>query len=318
MEKNFIPLQIATIVPEKEITFDLFIYFKETYLCYLEKGHSLHPEKLDKLRTQKIARFYIKDEDERNYQKFLDALLKEALEDTKRPADEKMNLVESAAATGIECLSNDPKNSASYQITEKAAKSLRQLIEENPVLLKKIYTNMGENISEVIKHSLNVCALSTRLGKQLGLTEKELDDLGTAALVHDIGLSKLSKEDKVLFQKPKKVFTPGQKGVYKFHTKDGRAMLADKPWSNPAVLDLVEAHEENLAGEGPMKKSKLTPSEAILSLVNNYDKRVITQKIPPKQAMKELQIDEVGKYDLNHMKALNQMLKEDGLFEDSN
>jgi HD-GYP domain-containing protein (c-di-GMP phosphodiesterase class II) len=315
MEQNYIPLQIATIIPERKITFDLFIFFKETYLCYLEKDHSLQSDKLEKLRNQKIARFYIKEEDERSYQKFLDAVLKEALADPKKAPDEKMNLVESAAATGIECLTNDPKSHASYQITEKAAKSLRQIIEENPTLLKKIYSNMGETISEVIKHSMNVCALSTRLGKKLGLNEKELDDLGTAALVHDIGLSKLSKDDKALFNKAKKVLTPGEKGIYKFHAKDGRKMLSDKPWSNPTVIDLVEAHEENLAGEGPMKKNKLTLAEGILSLVNNYDKRVLSQKINPKQALKELKIEEVGKYDLTHIQALGDMLKEDGLFE---
>jgi HD-GYP domain-containing protein (c-di-GMP phosphodiesterase class II) len=318
MEKKltkYIPLQISTIIPSKAINFDLFIFFKEQYLLYIDSGKAIDDEKLDKLKLQKVARFYIRSQDEFNYQKYLDSILNAALENPTADIDSKVGLVEGAVGTGVEAMCEDPSTAASYKITQKAAKSLRKIIENNPNALKKIYTNVGETLSDLIKHSLNVCALSTGLGKRLGFSEDMLDDLGTAALLHDIGISKMKKEDRTLFIKPKKALTAGEKGVYKFHPEDSVKMLSDKPYVNPRVIELVRAHEENNSGDGPLKKKKLDQMEAILSLCNNYDKRVSEPKSSPRTAIKDLQVEEVGNYDLELIKSFIEMLKAEGLFD---
>jgi len=312
---EFIPLQIATIVPEKQLTFDLYIHFKGQYLLYSENGVALKPEKFEKLKAQQIARFYIVKEHEPNYFAFLDSILSEALSDKNGPLDNKLNITEGAAATGVEGMQKDPSSNTSYKITQKAAQSLREVIAQNPNALKKIYGRLSDSMTDVIRHSLNVCALSTKLGTKLGLSEKELDDLGTAALIHDIGLSKLSNENKILFTKHKKILTPDEQRIYRFHPQDSAKMLSDKPYVNPEIMELVKNHEEVNGGSGPMKKKKLTLAESILSLCNNYDKRVSSQKLSGKVAMKEMQIEEVGNYDLKVIKALGQLLQEEGMLE---
>lgn len=315
MSIEYTPLQIATIPAQKGITFDLYIFFKEQYLKYVEKDTSLAADKLTKLKVQKIARFYIKKEDEPSYQAFLDDLLTSAIRDEKTDVEKKIDLVEGAAATGVEAMGKEPSSIASYKITQKAAKSLREVIESNPQALKKIYGRVGNELTDVIRHAMNVCALSTKLGKAVGLKEEELDDLGTAALVHDIGIAKLKGEDKMMFAKPRKAFTPQDWQVYKFHADDSVKMLSDKPYVNESIIDLVRHHEENLKGEGPKKKSKLSVSEQVLSLVNCYDKKIVAQKLTAKEAVKELQIEEMGKYDLKMIQTFIKMLEKEGLIE---
>jgi hypothetical protein len=92
-------------------------------------------------------------------------------------------------------------------------------------------------------------------------------------------------------------------------------MLSDKPYVNPRVIELVRAHEENNSGDGPLKKKKLDQMEAILSLCNNYDKRVSEPKSSPRTAIKDLQVEEVGNYDLELIKSFIEMLKAEGLFD---
>lgn len=312
---EFTPLRITTVKPLRELTFDLYIHFKEQYLCYAKRGEQLSEDKFLKLKAQKIAKFFITEGDESNYQKFLDALLDETLSNPKIDVQEKVNMAEGAAESAIERMQKDPGSESAYRATEKAAKSLRQVILNNPDALKKIFGKKAEKNEQVIKHSLNVCALSVKLAEILKCSDQEMDDIGTAALIHDIGMTNLSKTDIELFYKPKKLLNNDDKRVYYMHTKDASSLLKDKAYVTPAILELVINHEEVLSGLGPNKKKKLTLSEEILSLVNNYDKRTITNKTTPAQTLKDMMIDELGNYDLKLLNEFKKVLQTEGLLE---
>ncbi|MBC7713707.1 MAG: HD domain-containing protein [Rhizobacter sp.] len=311
---EYTPLRISTVKPLRNLTFDLYIHFKDHYLCYAKNGEQLSEEKFQKLKSQKIAKFYITERDEVNYQKFLDALLDETLSNPKAELEEKVNMAEGAASSAIERMNTNPTESA-FRATEKAAKSLRQVITGNPDALKKIFGKKAEKNEEIIKHSLNVCALSVKLAEVRRCTEQEMDDLGTAALIHDIGLTTLHKDDLALFTKPKKAFTNDDKRVYYLHCKDAAIILREKPFVTPVILELVINHEEVQSGLGPNKKKKLSQLEEILSMVNNYDKRIITNKTSPTQTLKDMMIDELGNYELNLLNDFKKVLQKEGLLD---
>lgn len=312
---EFTPLRITTVKPLRDLTFDLYILFKEQYLCYAKSGEQLTEEKFSKLKAQKVAKFFITENDELNYQKFLDALLDETLSNPNLDVQSKVTMAEGAAESAVERMQRDPGSESAYRATEKAAKSLRVVILNNPDALKKIFGKKAEKNDEVIKHSLNVCALSVKFAEILKCSEKELDDIGTAALIHDIGLTNLAKKDIELFHKPKKLLSHDDKRVYYMHTKDASALLKDKAYVTPAILELVINHEEVQSGLGPNKKKKLSLSEEILSLVNNYDKRTITNKTSPAQTLKDMMIDELGNYDLKLLNEFKRVLQTEGLLD---
>ena len=312
---EFTPLRITTVKPLRDLTFDLYIHFKEQYLCYAKRGEQLSEDKFLKLKAQKIAKFFITEDDESNYQNFLDALLDETLSNPKVDVDSKVIMAEGAAESAIERMQKDPGSESAYRATEKAAKSMRQVILNNPDALKKIFGKKAEKNEEIIKHSLNVCALSVKLAEILRCTEQEMDDIGTAALIHDIGMTNLNKKDIELFHKPKKLLSNDDKRVYYMHTKDAASLLKDKAYVTPAILELVVNHEEVQSGLGPNKKKKLSLSEEILSLVNNYDKRTITNKTSPAQTLKDMMIDELGNYELKLLNEFKKVLHSEGLLD---
>ena len=312
---DFTPLRITTVKPLKSLTFDLYIFFKEQYLCYVKKGEQISEDKHSKLKVQKFAKFFITESDEENYQKFLDILLSETLSNSKISTEEKVQVVEGAATSALERMQINPGSESAYRASETAAKSLRQVIKSNPDALKKIFGKKVEKNEDLLKHSLNVCALSVKLAEILKCTEQELDDLGTAALIHDIAIPQMNKNDLPLFHKPRKLLSNDDKRVYYLHTKDAKTLLQDKPYINKAILELVANHEEVLSGTGPNKKKKLTKLEEILSLVNNYDKRTITNKTPPMQTLKDMMIDEMGNYNLDLLNDFKKVLHSEGLLE---
>lgn len=312
---DFTPLRISTVKPQKSLTFDLYIFFKEQYLCYAQRGSQLTEDKYSKLKAQKIAKFFITEADEINYQKFLDGLLSETLGNPNVNVDEKVTMVEGAAQSAVERMQKNPGSESAYRMTENAAKSLREVIKSNPEALKKIFGKKVEKNEDLIKHSLNVCALSVKIAENSRCTEQELDDLGTAALIHDIAIPQMSKNDLALFYKPKKLLTNDDKRVYFLHCKDAMTLLQEKPYVNKNILELVANHEEVLSGSGPNKKKKLTKLEEILSMVNNYDKRIITNKTTPVQTLKDMMIDEIGNYSLEMLNELKKVLQSEGLLQ---
>lgn len=311
----YTPLRISTVKPSRLLTFDLYIFFKETYLKYHEKGSSIEEEKYGKLKAQKIAKFYITEDDETNYQLFLDELLSDTMNDPNISVDEKVNVVDGACSTAIEKMQKDPESEAAYKMTNNAAKSLRQIVDQNPDALKKIFGKKASEADIIIKHSLNVSALATKLGSKLKLSNDQLDNLATAGLIHDIGITRLNKQDQEIFKKSKNKHTPDDKRIYGLHVKDAVAALADKPWVTKDVMELVINHEEVLSGMGPNKKKKLSMSEMILSLVNTYDKFIITNNCTPAEAIKEMMINELGNYELDLLTKFKEVLKSEKIFE---
>lgn len=313
---DYTPLRISTVKPSRGLTFDLYIFFKEQYLCYAKNGEQLSEEKYQKLKAQQIAKFFITEKDEVNYQKFLDALLSETLNSSSISVEEKITMAEGTCNSAVERMQKDPKSESAYRMTETAAKSLRQVIMQNPDALKQIFGKKVEKNDEIVKHSLNVCALSVKLATILGCTDSELDDLGTAALIHDIGITQMPKEAMELFYKPKKQLTNDDKKIYYNHCKDSLSLLKDRPYVNPTIIELVINHEEVLSGMGPNKKKKLSKLEEILSMVNCYDKRILTLKTPPAQTVKDMMIDELGNYNLAMLTEFKKVLLAEGLLEE--
>ncbi|MBT3584672.1 MAG: HD domain-containing protein [Halobacteriovoraceae bacterium] len=310
---SYLPLRISTVKAEKDLPFDLFIFFKETYLEYVSKGLKIPQEKFDKLVTQDIATFWIPSDQVDNYYTYLDKTLDEVVMNDKISPEEKLEVTEGAASSALENLQQGPQTEESFNMTKKAANSFRQVVSQNPKMLKKLFGRKAKESDSIIKHSLNVCALATKLAEEVGTKESDLEDLATAALIHDIGITLLKEEERMLFLRPKKNFGPTDKRIYNFHVKESVQKLTSKPYINKNIEELVLHHEENLSGTGPFKMTKLTKSEEILCLVNAYDKKIITEKMTPSEALKDFTIEEVGNFNLDLIQSFKKVIKELGL-----
>lgn len=309
---NFVPLRIKTVKAEISLTFDLYIFFKEHYLCYAEKGVALSEDKLEKLIKQEVADFFVPKDQIDNVTVFLDEKLNEALCAPNISMEERVDVVEGVAASSIEHMQESPTQE-NYKMTQKAALGLRQVIRDNPNALKRMFGQKGRESDLIIKHSLNVCALSTRLAEHLRIPDDEIEDLATAALIHDIGLTMMSSDEVKLFETDLSEMEPAQRVRYCHHTKISVNLLSDKPFISKRVEDLIMKHEEDLLGNGPYKLRKLTTAEETLSLCNAFDKRLITTKESPQEAYKAFQIDYIGRYNLELIQRFEMVLKEEGL-----
>lgn len=139
-------------------------------------------------------------------------------------------------------------------------------------------------------HCVNVCILSLALGKQMGLEKADLEDLGTGAILHDIG--KMLVPDAVL-NKPGKL-TDDEFVIMKSHAELGGNMLCGAK-INKAALLVATQHHERYDGSGYYKglaKNGIHLYARIAAVADVYDAmtsiRVYQKGLTPEEALKRL------------------------------
>lgn len=311
---DFTPIRIKTILPQKSLSFQLFIFFKEQYLKYTETGTSLENEHLEKLKKQKVAKFYIRSEDEPNYQSFLDTVLNESMDDPNVAVDDKVNLAEGTASAALDKINENPESKEAFDLTTKASKTLQKLVIGNPEALKKFYGQRAADNEVLIKHGLNTAVLCINFAEFLKLPDEDKDNLGIAGLLHDIGITRLSGPDQENFLRPFSELSAKEKQRFETHCKIGVDLLQKNPYVNEKILGLIMYHEEKTSGEGyPEHLTKLTPPQEVMSICNCYDMKVTVYGMTTKEALKSLQIDEAGQFTLELINNFKAMLKKDGM-----
>ncbi|WP_428026842.1 HD-GYP domain-containing protein [Arcobacter sp.] len=101
-------------------------------------------------------------------------------------------------------------------------------------------------------HSLNVSVYSLCLGKHMGLNQKDLENLGTSALLHDLGKSKIS--DKIINKNG--VLTEHEFNEVKKHPMYGWALARQLGITNKSILAGIRNHHERVDGTGYPDKLK--------------------------------------------------------------
>ncbi|TYR78679.1 HD-GYP domain-containing protein [Priestia megaterium] len=134
-------------------------------------------------------------------------------------------------------------------------KSINEVQEVGKELVKQI-TNNNEILSlladvyiydnYVFSHSVNVTLYALALGKEMGLSERNLEKLGSGCILHDVGKMLIPQE---VLNKPDKL-TKEEFELMKRHTTYGFELL--KGTSNVSTLSAYCAyqHHERLDGSG--------------------------------------------------------------------
>lgn len=322
MAAEYSPIRLETLRANCPFNFDLYVRIADKYILYIRKGDGIEAERLDKLtQIQKlmeknVERIFIRDEETKIFQEYMDVSIEEIASAPNPEPDEQMQAILEIAENAIEVVFNDPTSVQAYQFAEKAAKGLRKVVATNPKALKNIFQKKGRQTDTIENHCKNTAGLAIKLAFGLGFRGEDLDNLGSAALLHDLGMVNIAKaEQEILFKRPPSRFSPDDKRIYQTHVNHGVQMAASKPFVNEKVINLIGKHEEKNKGNGyPNKTEMLEPLEQILSIANCFDKKVTILGMNMSAAFKELQIEEMGNYELKYFQKLREILMAEELF----
>ncbi len=130
--------------------------------------------------------------------------------------------------------------------------------------------NMKGKCESAYYHAINVTILALLLGKQLGLDERQMQDLGTGAMFHDLGYSQIPDKVK-LKQEP---LNQAEINLIRMHPAYGVRQAEQIDAFPPEVIKIIEQHHEMSDGSGYPKglvENQISELAQIVALVNAYD-----------------------------------------------
>jgi putative nucleotidyltransferase with HDIG domain len=120
------------------------------------------------------------------------------------------------------------------------------------------------------EHSLNVGLLAIAFGRHLGASEEDLNKLGMAGMLHDVG--KMQTPVEVLNKTS--ALTEAEFLIVQKHAIDGRDILMSHNNIYHGAIDVAYSHHENIDGSGYPRKIKgggITDFTRIVALCDVYD-----------------------------------------------
>ncbi|RKD26071.1 HD-GYP domain, c-di-GMP phosphodiesterase class II (or its inactivated variant) [Caminicella sporogenes DSM 14501] len=150
------------------------------------------------------------------------------------------------------------------------------------------------------KHSINVCVISTMIGKWMNFSQNELNEIAIAGLFHDIGKSKIPNE---ILNKAGKL-TKEEFEVMKSHTLEGYKILKNTDCISDDIAYGALQHHERIDGKGypnGLKNDQIHIYAKIISIADIYDamtsNRVYRNKTSPFKVAELIFNDSFGHLD---------------------
>lgn len=187
------------------------------------------------------------------------------------------------------------------EVRKFAARIQEELVSTSSIIKNIVLYGSGSDT--IYRHGVNVAALSTILGKWIGLNEHELNLLTYSAVLHDFGKIKISKD---ILDKPG-VLTPKEFTFIKQHPVIGYNYIKQVKFLDKSVSFGVLMHHEKCDGSGyplGLKGDKIHQFAKIIAISDIFDAvnsdRIYKKSKMPFEALELIQKESLGRLDYEY------------------
>lgn len=203
--------------------------------------------------------------------------------------------------TANEIFTSSEQQPIEARVVKDLVSELLEQVELDSDLMLNL-THLKSYDDYLFSHCVNVSILSILIGEALGYSKEELNLIGTAALVHDLGMMKVPNK----IWKKNGVLDAEEVKLIKNHPLYGVEMLKDFP---EEILSIVKEHHEKYDGSGypqGLKGEEIAFKARIVGLADVYDacisNRPYRSRLTPQQAL-QIIFQDKEKYDPHILKA---------------
>lgn len=192
-----------------------------------------------------------------------------------------MNEKKSIITRKIQKIATNFTSEIIYELNNNETINIEKCYSMRDILVDFIKSNYKDDIhAEQIciidefqkSHPINVLNLSIALGMKLGFEKERLYDLGIAAILHDLGFSKLPSS---ITKKPVTQLNKKEYDQYKLHPVFGAKMALEDCNVPPHIAEIILHHHERLDGSGypqGLRDDKINSNSLIIGLTCYYDR----------------------------------------------
>jgi len=290
---DYLPIAPSSLRTNTTVGCDIFLLAKTTaevrFVLYCRGDAIFDDEKKNMLVAQRIKSLFIKKGEQQTYFDYLENNFQQIISDPSIPPDERTKIVHGAATNLVKDLYNDPK-SGSVERTKTFAHNMVDYVIKDSKSAESLL-KIAVHEYQTYTHSVNVAAVGTLFGQDLGLGVDDLKGLCTGILVHDVGKTRISTD--ILNKKGK--LTKEEFEIIKKHPELGIEVLEETGVGFKEERIVTLQHHENDDGSGypyGLKKDEIHPCGKIARVIDVYDaltsNRSYKDAMRPFAALKEM------------------------------
>jgi HD-GYP domain-containing protein (c-di-GMP phosphodiesterase class II) len=258
MDLGYLPIQSLDIEAETKITFDLYVNLplNQKYILYRKKGGTLATSKMEMFTNNNVKNFFIQRDDYQEFVKYVAFRIK-TLVGTEPGEESKKVMMNTARAILSSTFSeNNPAVTSALisNLNDITVVIIDSILDNSSSYNKKTFQKLSvlaQKGSDFQKHPVNVASLAVLLTFGIGYNnEKILSDVAMAALLHDVGLSKLAPRVIARSHTPNLLNQYDRHGLYR-HPEYALQILKDKKVAvSPLLETMILQHHEEFNGFG--------------------------------------------------------------------
>lgn len=198
-----------------------------------------------KVKLREIEGLYVSEEDEALYDAYVTRHLQMIAKNSDIPLEQKAQLVYAKATEAIDAMFKNPESLENVKNAQDVVNtSIELILSDNNAVESLMQITAHDYYTHT--HSINVSIYTLSLGSFLGIAGKDLEVLGMAAILHDLGKSKIDYE---IINKNGKL-TDEEFAQMKNHPALGYDIALKLGIEDERILTGIRHHHEKIIGGG--------------------------------------------------------------------
>jgi len=284
---EFHPIQLDSLVTDTVLDFELHSKAaNDAFVLFRGRDQEFGSRHRDGLLSHGIHTLYVSEGDQHSYGRYVEQNISRLAADPTVSPLKKAELLYSVSKGVLLDSFANPRSTDLVKRVDKVMPHMVDVIVQGKEALASMISIMSYDYY-TFTHSINVSTFTVALANEAGVTNRqELYELGTGALLHDIGKSEIPKE---ILNKSGPL-TPEEMEVMKLHVIRGENILLAKEGMTASRMLPVSLHHEKLSGRGyprALKADQIHLHGRITALCDCFD--AMTTHRPYAQGMNAYQ-----------------------------
>jgi putative nucleotidyltransferase with HDIG domain len=213
----YLPVYLESLRTDSILDFDLYVRTNEEYVLYRASDLPFTDETRCSLLDNNVRTLHVHVDKQRNYQRYIESNIRAIIDDVSIEEDTKAGIVYENASCLVRDILDNPSLKSSIERGQDVVESTVAYVLKGQRAFHSLLRVMSYDYY-TYSHCVNVCTFSLALAQASGITDaEELFLLGTGALLHDVGKTKIPE---AVLNKPGPL-TPTEMDLMKKHPQFG-------------------------------------------------------------------------------------------------
>lgn len=305
--EHYFKIRINTLIPQKPLSFDLFLKINDKLNLYLRAGDRLDSGKIDLLKNRDTGTYFYIHEDKRSEYR---AYVRDSMTSVDLDVRQKAMILRESSMAMVEELFENPDVNTALENSRPIISQFVSFMDAEPGAMAHLISLSGHDFY-TYNHSLDVGIYSLGLADAMGMKGQTLEEMGVAALFHDIGKRQISLD--ILCKKGP--LTEPEWAQMQKHPQYGLFLMNDNPTISEGIKAACFEHHESWTGGGypqAISGDEIHPFARIVAITDTYDamttQRSYNVPLKPVDAVTMMKEKLAGRYDPDMLKAMHQVL----------